>query len=78
MANRDFPPLKASSVAKRILALTQGVKLQNRNSYKLRTMLVSYHALQPATREVNTAIAAGLNSRHPNSVDILLSGESLA
>jgi hypothetical protein len=37
MANRDFPPLKASSDAKRILALTQGVKLQNRNSYRVRT-----------------------------------------
>jgi len=39
MANRDFPPPKAWSVEKRILALTPGVKLQNRNSYKVRTTL---------------------------------------
>jgi hypothetical protein len=39
MANRNLPALKARLVAKCIVALTQGAKLENRKSYKLHTML---------------------------------------
>jgi hypothetical protein len=38
MANRYFAPLKVWSVAKRILALTHGVKRQNGNSYEVPIM----------------------------------------